>query len=203
MVTKNGKINFMNEITINSQTFIPIPGVNYKNDYVKWSMFPERKDTWEEIFPGATGLTKGIVEKNILRHLVLNDLWFIVYFILGIPTANHPFVVDFARKIEEGPDTNTLDIVARGHFKALALDTPVPTPTGFVQHGNLKPGDKIYSPSGDVISVIGKSEIFHDKDCYKITFDTGATCVASGDHLWMVQIAERKYRGNWKNRVKV
>lgn len=108
----------MTELTINSQPFTRIQGIEYKHDYLALSKIPEQKSVWPELFPDVKDLTKGYVEKQILRHLILNDLWFIVYFILGIPTANHPFVVNFAKKIEEGADTKTLDIVARGHFKS-------------------------------------------------------------------------------------
>src|SRR3990167_375447 len=111
----------MSEITINGQVFSPKPGINYKHNYVNYSQIPEVKELWESLFPGATGLTKSIVEKNVLRYLILNDLWFIVYFVLGIPISNHPFVVDLARKIEDGPNTSTLDVIARGHFKSTII----------------------------------------------------------------------------------
>jgi hypothetical protein len=55
--------------------------------------------------------------KSTCRQLVLNDLFFIVYFVMSLPFANKPFVVDACREVEFGPVTNTLDLWAREHFK--------------------------------------------------------------------------------------
>lgn len=55
------------------------------------------------------------------RQLILDDLFFVVYFIMEIPPANHPFIVDMCKKVEDGPKTNTLDIWAREHFKSTII----------------------------------------------------------------------------------
>lgn len=60
-------------------------------------------------------------ELSMLRHLVLTDLWFIVYFVIKIPHANHPFVVDACREVQFGPMNRTLDIWGREHFKSSIL----------------------------------------------------------------------------------
>lgn len=57
----------------------------------------------------------------LYRKIILDDLWFIIYFILGVPVANHPFIVQGARMVEDGPATNTLDLWARGHFKTTTV----------------------------------------------------------------------------------
>ncbi|OGP65288.1 MAG: hypothetical protein A3K22_05885, partial [Deltaproteobacteria bacterium RBG_16_42_7] len=57
-------------------------------------------------------------ERDVYRSLVLNDLWFIVYFVMGVKPANHPFVVGVAQDVENGPRTGTLDIWAREHYKS-------------------------------------------------------------------------------------
>lgn len=57
-------------------------------------------------------------EKATFRTLILNDLWFIVYFVLAIPVANKPFVVQACQDVEDGPKSETLDIWAREHFKS-------------------------------------------------------------------------------------
>lgn len=62
--------------------------------------------------------TKEVDEINILRDLILNDLFFIVFFILKIPIANCPFVVKSCREVEDGPKDYTLDLWAREHFKS-------------------------------------------------------------------------------------
>jgi hypothetical protein len=58
------------------------------------------------------------------RKLILNDLFFVLFFIVH-PfnpkceyTVNHPFIVDACREVEDGPDDFTLDVWARFHYKS-------------------------------------------------------------------------------------
>lgn len=77
------------------------------------------KYRYEEIFGDiAKG---GIDGKAVYRQLIMNDLWFVVYFVMGIKIANHPFVVEYCREVEEGPGDYTLDLAARGHFKTTII----------------------------------------------------------------------------------
>jgi len=57
----------------------------------------------------------------ILRDIIENDLFFIVYFILKIEVANHPFIVDRCKEVQNGPITNTLDVWPRYHFKSTII----------------------------------------------------------------------------------
>ena len=59
-----------------------------------------------------------LTERDVLRSLFANDLWFLVTYGFGIAKANHPFVVQMCRDVETGPRTDTLDIWARFHFKS-------------------------------------------------------------------------------------
>lgn len=85
------------------------------------SFDPERhkavyRANYEQIF---TDISKGLIpEVKTLRHMILNDLFFIVYFVCENPLANHPFVVKMCTMVEEGPQSGTLDVWARGHFKS-------------------------------------------------------------------------------------
>jgi len=60
-------------------------------------------------------------EREMFRSLVLDDLFFIVMFVMGIEKANHPFVVQAAQDLQLGPKTGTLDIWAREHFKSTTI----------------------------------------------------------------------------------
>src|SRR5207247_5814986 len=64
----------------------------------------------------------------------------------------HPgeFVLGQTLEWVELPD----DLVARLEGKALALDTPVPTPTGWVTMGDLEPGDTVFDESGAPTRVV-------------------------------------------------
>jgi hypothetical protein len=68
-------------------------------------------------------------ENGVYRSLVLNDLYFILQFVMEIPAlddngrpfCNSKFVVEKCQEVENGPDGWTLDLWARGHFKSSIL----------------------------------------------------------------------------------
>src|SRR3972149_9964339 len=97
-------------IKINNIPFTPNPNIQYKNDYIKLATLKSRPEYWDRFMPDTKNLTPEMVEKITYRYLVLNDLWFVLYFVLGIPIANHAFAVNKCKLIESGPQTMTLDI---------------------------------------------------------------------------------------------
>lgn len=70
---------------------------------------------------------------------------------------------------------------------ALALDTPVPTPTGWTTMGELKVGDVVYDEKGQPTRVEYVSPIYTDHECYRLTFDDGEQIVADANHRWYVE----------------
>jgi hypothetical protein len=80
-----------------------------------------------------------------------------------------------------------------GSGKALALDTPIPTPNGFVNMGDLKPGDLVFGRDGKPITVTGAYDVMTEHQCYEVVFSDGSSITADADHLWTVEtIASRK-----------
>lgn len=73
---------------------------------------------------------------------------------------------------------------AAGGGKALALDTPIATPSGWRMMGDLMPGDFVFDDCGQPRAVEAISETWENRRCYRLTFDDGATIVASAEHLW-------------------
>lgn len=69
--------------------------------------------------------------------------------------------------------------------KALALDTPLPTPGGWTTMGDLQVGDTLFDENGKPCTVLGKSEVWDDHDCYRVEFSDGTSIVADAGHLWM------------------
>lgn len=55
------------------------------------------------------------------RKLLLEDLFFLVCFGMGIEKANHPFVVDRCKDVQFGPVSDTLDVWARFHWKSTII----------------------------------------------------------------------------------
>lgn len=73
---------------------------------------------------------------------------------------------------------------SRGWGKALALDTPIPTPSGWSTMGELAPGDVVFDERGVQCRVVAKSPVWDDTDCWRVRFSDGQEFTASGDHLW-------------------
>lgn len=82
-------------------------------------------------------------------------------------------------------ETAVLEL-ARKNFKALSLDTPIPTPNGWKTMGDIHAGDYVFSRCGEPTMVIGESEIFN-KPMYLVSFEDGEKIKASGDHIWTVK----------------
>lgn len=101
-----------------------------------------------------------------------------------VPFEMYPF----QEKLIENFHKNRFNIckMPRQTGKALSLDTPIPTPTGWTTMGDLKVGDMILSPTGDSVSVSMKTETMYNHDCYKLYFDNGEEIIADADHLWEV-----------------
>ena len=74
-------------------------------------------------------------------------------------------------------------------YKGLALDTPLPTPTGWTTMGEVQEGDQVLGADGAPCVVVGKSQV-KDLPCYELTFCDGATITCDEEHLWEVQYGE-------------
>ena len=68
--------------------------------------------------------------------------------------------------------------------KQLALDTPIPTPTGFTSMRDLKVGDTVFDDQGQPCHVVAKSEVDDTEQAYKLTFRDGTSIVAGARHQW-------------------
>ncbi|MFI6576898.1 replicative DNA helicase [Nocardiopsis sp. NPDC050513] len=69
--------------------------------------------------------------------------------------------------------------------KALALDTPVPTPQGWTTMGEVEVGGEVLAADGTPTRVVAASEVMEDRPCYEITFDDGTKVVADAGHQWL------------------
>jgi hypothetical protein len=114
-------------VTINDVSFTPVPGIKYKHDYVRSAALINTPSQWHQLKPllppdyPIESLTAEFVQGLVYRNLILNDLWFIVYFVIGVPSANHPFWVKMCKMIETGPRSKTLDVWSRYHGKSSCI----------------------------------------------------------------------------------
>lgn len=78
--------------------------------------------------------------------------------------------------------------------KALALDTPLVTPSGWTTMGAVRVGDWLFDDSGQPCRVTDKSPIYTDHDCYRLTFCDGEQIIADAGHRWVVRDNKRRMR---------
>ncbi len=71
--------------------------------------------------------------------------------------------------------------------KALALDTPLPTPTGWTTMGEVRVGDLLIDADGTPTRVVAATDVMSDRPCYEVTFDDGSVIVADAQHQWLTE----------------
>ncbi|WP_435110409.1 replicative DNA helicase [Nocardiopsis synnemataformans] len=69
--------------------------------------------------------------------------------------------------------------------KALALDTPLPTPGGWTTMGEVEVGAELIAADGTPTRVVAATEVMTGRPCFEVVFDDGTTVVADGDHQWL------------------
>ena len=80
--------------------------------------------------------------------------------------------------------------------KALALDTPLPTPAGWTTMGEVAVGDFVIGADGRPTRVVAATEVMVDRPCYEVEFSDGSVMVADEQHQWLTHSrAERRRQG--------
>lgn len=99
----------------------------------------------------------------------------------GVPTG----FTDLDRLLN-GLHAGQLIIVAGrpGLGKALALDTPLPTPQGWTTMGDVRVGDELLAADGTPTTITNVFDVMHDRPCYEVEFSDGSVIVADAEHLW-------------------
>ena len=92
----------------------------------------------------------------------------------------------------ETPNGRLIITMAPQEGKALALDTPVPTPTGWTTMGALRAGDQVIGGNGRPCTVAWVSPIWTGRDCYRVTTGDGEDIVADGAHEWVAKVDRRR-----------
>src|SRR4051794_27438426 len=85
-------------------------------------------------------------------------------------------------------------IAARpGVGKALALDTPIATPSGWTTMGEIRVGDRVMGSDGRPTTVVAATDVMTDRPCYEVHFSDGSVIVADAQHQWLTETrASRK-----------
>lgn len=70
--------------------------------------------------------------------------------------------------------------------KALWIDTPILTDSGWKTMGSVSEQDKVFSDDGKLYNVTYATETMYGHECYKVTFTNGESIIADADHIWHV-----------------
>ena len=80
-----------------------------------------------------------------------------------------------------------------GVGKALALDTPLPTPTGWTTMGEVAVGNELLGADGRPTRVVAATGVMLGRPCYEVEFSDGTVIVADAAHQWLTETrASRK-----------
>jgi hypothetical protein len=104
---------------------------------------------------------------------------------------HHPMLAALGKDIEGGYVVANLAKMphiliagATGAGKALALDTPIPTPAGWSTMGEIAVGSQVFDEEGRPCTVVAATEVMHDRPCYEVEFSDGTVIVADALHQW-------------------
>jgi len=108
------------------------------------------------------------------------------------PFVLHPgeFVLGSTYEVVSLPD----DIAGRLEGKALATDTPIPSPRGWRTMGDLRVGDEVFDERGKPTTVVGVTPVMVSRPCREVVFSDGQSLVADLAHRWLTTTkSERKH----------
>ncbi|MBE9374692.1 replicative DNA helicase [Saccharopolyspora sp. HNM0983] len=91
-------------------------------------------------------------------------------------------------EVTNGLHSGQMIIVAArpGVGKALALDTPLPTPDGWTTMGGVRTGDRLIGADGRPTEVLAATDTLHDRPCFEIGFADGSALIADAEHQWLI-----------------
>ena len=81
-----------------------------------------------------------------------------------------------------------------GAGKALALDTYLPTPTGWTTIGKVKVGDTLFDEEGWPCRVTAATPVMPGRPCFELEFDTGEKIIADAEHQWWTFTAPDRHQ---------
>ena len=109
--------------------------------------------------------------------------------ITGVPTG----FVDLDERLSGLQPSSLVIVGARPSMgKALSLDTPLPTPTGWTTMGDVCAGDSVLDERGAACRVVYATPVMTGRTCYRVVFDDGSCLVADADHQWFAYPSAEK-----------
>ena len=112
-----------------------------------------------------------------------------------VPTplaAHHRLILERAEATSRTTHGRLMIFTPPGAGKALALDTPVPTPDGWTTMGELRTGDHVFDENGHPCNVTWVSQVWRDRPVYRVRTDCGDEIVADAAHEWLVCLCRKR-----------
>jgi replicative DNA helicase len=117
----------------------------------------------------------------------------------GIPTG----YMDLDKILGGFQRTDLIILAARTSVgKALALDTPIPTPGGWTTMGELQVGDRVFDEAGRPCTVTYATPVQIERECYQVLFSDGERIIADKDHRWSVLTRSARRSAHPESRVR-
>ncbi len=68
--------------------------------------------------------------------------------------------------------------------KALSVNAPLPTPSGWTTMGQVSVGDHLIGADGKPTRVVAATDVMYGRPCYEVEFSDGEVIVADAQHQW-------------------
>jgi len=109
------------------------------------------------------------------------------------PFVLHPgeFVLASTYEVVTLPD----DIAGRLEGKALAADTPIPSPSGWRCMGELAVGDQVFDEAGCPTTIVAATPVMLGRPCREVVFSDGQSLVADISHGWVTRTRSERRHG--------
>jgi predicted phage terminase large subunit-like protein len=102
--------------------------------------------------------------------------------------AHHCLMLQVLEDVITGKYPRAMMFLPPGSAKALALDTPIPTPAGWMRMGDLRIGAQVFDETGAPCTVTWVSPTWKNRPCYAVKTDCGDEIIADRDHEWLVRL---------------
>lgn len=72
--------------------------------------------------------------------------------------------------------------------KALDVETPIMTTTGWKRMGDLTINDQVFDENGNPVRILAVSEVWNNRPCYEVKFSDEEVIIADENHDWYVDV---------------
>lgn len=107
-----------------------------------------------------------------------------------IEGSHHRRIAKLFNDVAEGKKKRIIINLAPRH--AIMTSMNIPTTQGMKTMADLQPGDFVFGPDGKPTQVLGKSDVFKNRQLYKVTTDDGFSLIVDGEHLWTVSLCRKR-----------